>query len=357
MKTNNTYKELCISKKELIIDALKLMDKLGRKLLIVIDGEKFFSLLSVGDIQRAIIGNRSLDCQIESILRNETKVGKLSDKIDYIKAIMMEHRMEFYPIIDKDSIIKSIYFWEDLFDFSLKKTSQKLNLPVIIMAGGEGRRLKPLTNIFPKPLIPFGGKTIIEKIMDNFVDAGCSSFYISVNYKAEFIRHYFNELQNPKYHIAYFQEDKPLGTAGSLSLIKDQINETFFVSNCDIIINQDYSEILNYHQKNNNELTIVSALKHYPIPYGIINTKDNGVLDNLKEKPELIFQINSGMYILESHLLKEIPKNTFFHITQLIENIQKRDGRVGVFPVSEKSWVDIGTWQEYLHNQNIIDKI
>jgi NDP-sugar pyrophosphorylase family protein len=171
---------------------------------------------------------------------------------------------------------------------------------------------------------------------------------LSVNYKAETIKHYFNQLKKNEYKVAYFQEEKPLGTAGSLFLIKDKIKSTFFVSNCDIIINADYIEILKYHRENKNELTIVSALKHYPIPYGTIETKEDGVLIELKEKPELTFQINSGMYILEPHLLNEIPENDFFHITQLIENIQRRNGKVGVFPVSEGSWKDIGDWSEYL---------
>lgn len=136
--------------------------------------------------------------------------------------------------------------------------------------------------------------------------------------------------------------------AGSLFLIKDKIDTTFFVSNCDIIINEDYSGILKYHRENKNELTIVSALKHYPIPYGTVKTKEKGILFELKEKPELTFQINSGMYILEPHLLNEIPENKFFHITQLIKNIQKRKGRVGVFPISQRSWKDLGQMDDYI---------
>ena len=131
-------------------------------------------------------------------------------------------------------------------------------------------------------------------------------------------------------------------------MLKNKINDTFFVSNCDILIEEDYGEIYKYHKDNKNELTIIAAIKHYPIPYGIINTGDNGKLESLNEKPEFTFKINSGMYILEPHLLDEIPKNKFFHITNLIENVQKRKGKVGVFPVSEGAWMDIGSWNEYL---------
>jgi NDP-sugar pyrophosphorylase family protein len=138
-----------------------------------------------------------------------------------------------------------------------------------------------------------------------------------------------------------------MGTAGSLSLLKGKIKETFFVSNCDILIEQDYSEILKYHRKNKNEITIIAALQHFPLAYGIIEAGEKGNLVDLVEKPELTFKINSGMYILEPNLIDEIPEDKFFHITHLIEKVKLRDGNIGVFPVSQRSWKDIGTWSEY----------
>jgi NDP-sugar pyrophosphorylase family protein len=222
------------------------------------------------------------------------------------------------------------------------------------MAGGKGSRLKPLTNIFPKPLLPINEKTIIENIMDRFVDIGCNNFFISVNYKSEIIKSYFKNLNNQNYIINYFEEDKPLGTAGSIFLIKNKINETCFVTNCDILIDQDLEEIYNYHIENKNLITIVSALKSYKIPYGTLQTKKDGILYKLDEKPEIIFQINTGMYILEPELLKLIPDNEFLHITDLISEIIKKNGRVGVFPISESAWQDIGNWKDY--NNLLIQK-
>ncbi|MFA7290188.1 MAG: nucleotidyltransferase family protein [Melioribacteraceae bacterium] len=330
-----------------ISDALKQMDLHDSKLLIVTKNSSFFSLISIGDIQRAIINNFSLDTEINKILRPKIDVAFKSEPIDSIKNRMLSGRSELMPIIDDNGELVDVIFWEDIFH-EKKPSKFQLNLPVVIMAGGKGTRLKPLTNVIPKPLIPIGDSTIIEEIMDRFIEIGSNNFLLSVNYKADTIRHYFDQLQNDKYKISYFQENKPLGTAGSLYLIKERITTSFFVSNCDIIINEDYSEIYEYHRKYNNELTIVSALKHYPIPYGIIETKENGELTKITEKPELNYQINSGMYILEPHLLNEIPDNVFFHITQLIETIINRNGKVGVFPVSEKSWIDIGDWAEYI---------
>ncbi|GJQ64326.1 MAG: mannose-1-phosphate guanylyltransferase [Melioribacteraceae bacterium] len=336
-----------------ILDALKKMDDLQRRLLLVFDREKYVNLLSVGDLQRAIIKNFPLDTKVTKILRTETKVCRSDESIESIKAKMFKFRTECMPVLDMDENLVEVYFWEDMFPYEEKRVEHNLKLPVIIMAGGKGSRLKPLTNVLPKPLIPIGNKTILENIMDRFVSSGCTDFYLSVNYKSEMIRQYFESLGNNDYQIKYFEEDKPLGTAGSLFMLNGRIDKTFFISNCDILIEEDYSEIYKYHREHKNELTIVAALKHYPIPYGTIETGEEGRLIKLTEKPELTFKINSGMYILEPHLLKEIPANEFFHITELIEKIRAREGRIGVFPVSEKSWKDIGEWDEYLRSLNI----
>jgi dTDP-glucose pyrophosphorylase len=347
-ETKAKVKIRSIKSSSTILDALKQMDQIDHKLLIVFDDNHFLNVLSIGDIQRAILKNTALESPVKLILRKQTNLVSIEESFETIKAKMQAFRTEFMPILNMQKELVDVLFWEDLFPSTQVKKPSYLNLPVVIMAGGKGTRLKPITNIIPKPLIPIGEKTIIEEIMDRFVYVGCTQFHISVNYKAETIKHYFTQLNNPAYKINYFQEEKPLGTAGSLYLVKDKIKTTFFVTNCDIIINEDYSEILNYHRTNKNELTIVSALRHYPIPYGTIETGEDGLLYQLKEKPELTFQINSGMYILEPHLLKEIPEDNFFHITHLIEQIQKRNGKVGVFPVSEGSWKDIGDWNEYL---------
>jgi dTDP-glucose pyrophosphorylase len=341
------FKGRVMNKNFSILEAMKLMDHVDHKLLIIAEKSTFLGLLSAGDIQRAIINNISLDTPVAVVTRDNIKVASPDQSYQEIKELMLKYRMELCPVLNEDSEITKIYFWEDIFTETKPQPLSKFDLPVIVMAGGFGTRLKPLTNVLPKPLIPVGDTTILEQIFKRFNQHGSSRFYLSVNYKAELIEYYLKN-QNLPYQIHYFKEEKPMGTAGSLSLLKNQIKETFFVSNCDIIIEQDYSEILEYHQSHNNEITIVAALKHFPIPYGTIETTERGKLVKLTEKPELTFKINSGMYILEPHLLEEIPGNEFFHITHLIEKIKKRKGRVGVFPVSEKSWKDIGNWDEYL---------
>jgi dTDP-glucose pyrophosphorylase/predicted transcriptional regulator len=341
-------KERIISEKLTLLDVLKLMDTTGFRSLLVLDElNKFKGIISIGDIQRALIKDNKLGIIVDNILRSNPRIANINTPFPEIKEAMIKYRMEFIPVINNNNEIDTVYFWEDLFDLNTIMPIEQFNIPVVIMAGGFGNRLKPLTNVLPKPLIPIGVKTILENIFERFSKHGCNSFYISVNYKAELIEYYIQNQKLP-FNIHFFKEEKPMGTAGSLYLLKGKINQTFFVSNCDILIEQDYSEILDYHKSNNNEITLVAAFKHYPIPYGTIETGDNGKLLKLIEKPELTFKINSGMYILEPHLLNEIPENQFFHITDLIENILKRKGNIGVFPISEKSWKDIGNWDEYI---------
>lgn len=330
---------------ETIIEALKKMDILDKKLLVVLENNKFYGLLSAGDIQRAIIKNKTLETQVSEVLRKNIRIAKPDNSLEDIKQMMFEFRMELCPVVDNMHEIIEVYFWEDLFLDKGPQPRSHFNLPVVIMAGGFGTRLKPLTNVLPKPLIPIGKKTMLEEIFDRFSFHGCNKFFVSVNYKAELIEYYIENQKLP-FDINYFKEDKPMGTAGSMSLLKGKIHETFFVTNCDILVEQDYSEILAYHKNNKNEITIVAALKSFHIPYGTIETGDNGKLLLLTEKPDVTFKINSGMYILESHLIDEIPDDQFFHITDLIEKVKGRSGNVGVFPISEKSWKDVGSWSE-----------
>jgi len=341
--------QIIISPDASVLFALKQMDQFERKLLLVNDKSRFIGLLSIGDIQRAIINNIDLNASVGSILRSdEYVVARPTNTKSEIKAMMLQHRAEFMPVVNTEGELHDVLFWEDVFEVKKQEVAAQFNLPVVIMAGGFGTRLKPLTNVLPKPLIPISDKTMLEEIFDRFNQHGSSRFFISVNYKAALIRYYVKSLKLSD-EISFFEETKPLGTAGSLSLLKGELTETFFVSNCDILIDQDYSEILNFHRTNKNEITIIAALKHFPIAYGTIETGKDGLLTNLVEKPELTFKINSGMYILESHLIEEIPENEVYNITDLIIKLQQEGRRVGVFPISQNSWIDVGDWKHYAH--------
>lgn len=340
-------KERSVSIETTIIATLKKMENEGTKMLFVFSGKTFDGIITIGDIQRAIIKSIDLSTPISTIIDNRKIYAKPEDDIEKIKSIMLKLRSECMPVVDDNGNLVKVYFWKDLFGNKAQVECPSLNIPVVIMAGGMGSRLAPLTNIYPKPLIPIGEKTIVESIMDKFVNYNCHDFYMSVNYKADTIKNYFDFINNPEYNVSYFQEDKPMGTAGSLRLLKDKINSTFFVSNCDILIEEDYANILEYHRSNNNELTVVAAVKTISIPYGTIITGENGLLESIEEKPTLSFKINTGLYILEPSLLNDIP-DEFFHITHLMEKLKAQGRRVGVYPISQNDWKDMGDWKEYL---------
>tara|TARA_R110001632_G_scaffold186410_2_gene306797 strand:- start:1699 stop:2790 length:1092 start_codon:yes stop_codon:yes gene_type:complete len=344
----NKIKHLVINEEASITEAFKLMDRIDKKLLLIVNSnQEYKSVVSVGDIQRHLIKTQDFKASVFQVVRPNIRVAEVSQSIAEIKSEMLKFRMEFMPVLNSEKQLVDVVFWDDLFKETQVLNKSNLDIPVVIMAGGKGERLKPITNIIPKPLIPIGEQTIMERIINRFVVCGVDKFYASVSYKAEMIKNHFQNLENKKYEIDYFEEDKPLGTAGSLSLLKNKITSTFFVSNCDILISQDYEAVYDYHIENKNELTLIGALKNYSIPYGTLEVSENGLLSKIEEKPELDFMVNTGMYIVEPHLLDEIPENTFFHITDLMQKIIKRGGRVGVFPIGESSWFDIGNWAEY----------
>lgn len=338
-----------------LIQTMKKMDEGYTKSLIVFEKDRFVGIITNGDLQRAIIAKVPFDTPIIKVVNNANKrYANKGDNREEIKNWMIEKRAEFMPVLDCQGDIVDVIFWDDVISEPIfEDNREKIDLPVVIMAGGKGTRLKPITNVIPKPLVPVGDKTILEVIMDQFESIGCHKFYMSVNYKADMMKYYLGQLEH-RYDIEFFMEDKPLGTIGSVSLLKGKINTPFFVSNCDSINEQDYRDVWDYHLSNNNDLTIVTMVKTFRIPYGVIETGEDGLMTSLSEKPELTYQVNTGVYILNPACIDEIPENEFFHITHLMEKIKARGGRVGCFPVSEHAWKDMGEWPEYLKMINVL---
>lgn len=338
---------VAIAPDDTLIAGLRKMDAVGRKLLVVADGCAFRGLLSVGDVQRAILKGVDLSERVDSALRAAITTARDGESEDTLRARMLVHRTEFMPVLDDAGELVDVVFWEDLFPGSTSAPSRALGLPVVIMAGGVGSRLRPLTSIIPKALVPLGDKPIVQLIMERFADAGCAEFYVSVNYKSEMIQFYLDGVDLGSSRVEYFRESFPLGTAGSLSLLRDRLTTPFFVNNCDILIDQDYGAIYDYHVEHGDVLTMVAAIKTYKIPYGTLDVGDGGVLIQLREKPEHSFFVNAGMYLLEPDALKYVGEGEFLHLTELIARIQEDGRRVGVFPVSEGSWTDVGEWHVY----------
>lgn len=355
MMFSERIQKLMVDSGNTIIQTMKFMDEVRTKSLLVYYGEKFMGLITNGDLQRAIIANKPFSTPIINLIDNANKrYAHQGDDIQQIREWMIDVRAEYMPVLDAEGNLANVIFWDDILsETNVEDNRKKIDLPVVIMAGGKGSRLKPITNVIPKPLVPVGDKSILEVIMDQFEGIGCHKFYMSVNYKADMMKYYLSQLPH-QYDVEFFQEDKPLGTIGSVSLLKGKITSPFFVSNCDSINEQDYRDVYDYHIGNHNDLTIVTMVKSFKIPYGVIETGEDGLMLALKEKPEQTYQVNTGVYILNPSCIDEIPEGEFFHITHLMEKIKARGGRVGCFPVSEDSWHDMGEWPEYLKMINVI---
>jgi len=344
-------KKLLIQNDVSIIEALKLLDETSDKVLFVVDqGNQLLGALTDGDIRRYLLKGKSLDDNITEVY-NKNPISILGK--DYIRnnvrCLFLKYKLSSLPIVDEGNRVINIVSWDKIFSEDNNKPIRKIkkiNISVVIMAGGRGTRLDPFTKILPKPLIPIGDKPILELIMDKFHKFGIEDFYITLNHKSKMIKAYFEEFKT-KYKITYIDEAKPLGTAGGLKYLPSKVSDVIFVSNSDILVEEDYKKILKFHKYNKNELTIVASVKNYNIPYGVCEIENGGILRKIKEKPNFSFLVNTGMYVINSNILEMIPEGQFYHITQLIEDIKSDGRRVGVFPISENAWMDVGEWGKY----------
>ncbi len=339
--------ELYVTTPEInVVEAMQKIDKGAKGIVFVVDEQRrLIGCVTDGDIRRWLIKSADLKVPISKLMFPTPKYVFSSDDID-AESYMKKYLITALPVLNVQREIVDILFLNSK-HMQIKKKEKFLmeNVPVIIMAGGKGTRLYPYTRILPKPLIPIDGIPIIERIMNQYTEYGVRDFYLTVNYKKGMIRSYFDEL-NPDYHISYVEEDKPLGTGGSLRLIKDNFERPIFVTNCDTLIEADYTDIYNRHLESGNAITIVSALKNQIIPYGVLQVGEQGIVNGIEEKPNIPYFINTGMYIIKPELIDLIPLNTFYHMTNLTEDAIKRGMKVGMYPISEEAFLDMGELEE-----------
>ena len=255
-----------------------------------------------------------------------------------VDEIMKKYGIEAMPIVDEEERLLSVSFWNDE-NISLKK--RNISLPVVMMAGGLGTRLYPYTKILPKPLIPIGEIPIAERIINQFRKYGCNQFFLIVNYKKNMIKAYFNEIEKD-YSVSYIDEEYPLGTGGGIALLKNKVHETFILSNCDILIEEDFKKIYEFHKKEKNLITMVCSLKTFTIPYGVIEIGTDGQIKNMKEKPELSFFTNTGCYIVEPRVIDEMKTGRNVSFPDIIMEYKKKNEKVGIYPIGEHAWMDMG---------------
>ncbi|WP_346847876.1 nucleotidyltransferase family protein [uncultured Clostridium sp.] len=331
--------DIIINEEISIRQAAKILDKTAKQVLLITEDNKLKAVLTDGDIRRWILKSGDLSAPIKEIANYSPKYITETERYK-AKRLMKKYSISSIPVVSIEGEVKSIIFWNDL-DMSSVEKKPSLDIPVVIMAGGLGTRLYPYTKILPKPLIPIGDIPIVERIINRFKGFGCNEYYLTVNYKKNMIKAYFEEVVK-NYNIYYIEEDKPLGTGGSLYYLKDKIKSTFFVSNCDILIDSDYEAMYDYHKENKNFITMICAVKNMVIPYGVVNLNSEGNIQSMVEKPEYSFLTNTGMYIIEPEALQLIKEDTFIHLPDIAKECMDKGMKVGVYPITERAWMDMG---------------
>ena len=356
----NKLQSLLIPPDTTIKQAMQKLNDTATKILFVTD-EKSLLLGTVtdGDIRRGIIRGVALSSAAQEIMSRKF-ISISADNPNVLQQaseFMHKYLIEHIPVVDNKGVVTDVISWTDCLDSEDSHQVEirgPLHTPVIIMAGGKGTRLDPFTKILPKPLIPIGNKPIIEHIMERFHRNGFNRFIVILNYKKDMIKMYFSENSLP-YDISFVEEGDYLGTAGGLSLLKNRFNEAFIVTNCDTILEGDYADFFNWHQKMKNVMTIVGSHKEITVPYGVLSMNDSS-LNGIDEKPKIDLFVNTGTYVFEPEIVDSIAENEHLDMDKLIGKIrEKYRDKVGVYP-HWGGWFDIGQWDEYRRSLEYIQE-
>jgi len=334
------WRELLLSPNDSLDRAIKVLHDGGRRIALVSDeNDRLLGTITDGDIRRALISQSTVKSPVGLIMNcNPVTVD---DKVENkeILSLMSSQGFLHMPIVNKDGILCGLETLEHLIK------SPKHDNPVFLMAGGFGTRLRPLTESTPKPLLKVGLKPILEMIIEQFISCGFHNFYISTHFKSEQIRDYFKTGEAYGVSIKYVHEDNPLGTAGSLGLLPDNLTDLpLIVMNGDLLTKVDFKNLLNFHHESNTEATMCVREYDFQVPYGVIEI-DNYKIKKIEEKPIHKFFVNAGIYVLSKNLVDKIDGKSYLDMTDFL-NQELNNGGVSTFPIHEY-WLDIGRMEEY----------
>ncbi len=307
-------------------------------LFIVDDKQVLICCITDGDIRRFLLAGGKMD---DKAIDAANKHPKVARTLEEAKALYHKKNYVVIPIVDDEDRIVELYNGEG----NKIKKRNPLHIPVVINAGGKGTRLEPFTKVLPKPLIPVGELPIVELIMKEYQTYSCDEFHIIVNYKRDLMKAYFADNEN-HYNITWYDEEKPLGTGGGLSLLRGKFDGTFFFANCDALLTANYERMLEFHKENGNVITMICAYKNMTIPYGIVDMGVNGKIEAMREKPLMSFLTNTGIYIVEPEVIDDIEDGVSIGFPDIVERERQKGKKVAVFPVSENDWMDMGQLSE-----------
>ena len=333
-------KNIKLKQNATIKEALGIIDSGAMQIALVVDdNDKLLGTLTDGDIRRGILRGLDLDSSIETIVFKEPAIAKISNTKEEILKIALSKKLHQIPIVDDNGIVLDLKEIEELVEPKIKTNR------VILMVGGLGTRLRPLTQDTPKTMLKVGNKPILQTIVEKFAEYGFVNITMCVNFNASIIRDYFGDGKEFGVNIDYVLEQKRMGTAGALSLLKERPSEPFFVMNGDLLTNVNFEHIFNYHTLHKATATMCVREYDYEVPYGVVKMNDNKITA-IAEKPVQKFFVSAGIYMLSPEILDLIPKNEFYDMPALFEKLIKLSKNVISFPIREY-WLDIGRMEEY----------
>ncbi len=331
----NNIEDLFISPHASMIDAIRIIDKGGAQIALVVDeSKKLIGILADGDIRRALLKGKDLSISVENIMIKDFTFITTQDNEKEAIEKMRTHTLRQIPVLNNEGKAIKILLLQELL------IKPKLNNTVVIMAGGEGKRLRPITENCPKPMLKVGNKPMLEIILEQCIKSGISNFYISVNYLKEKIISYFGDGSELGIKIEYLEEDFPLGTAGSLSLIREKLKDPVIVINGDVLTRTNLNKLLDFHRNKDADATLCVQQHEFKFPYGVVQV-DGINLNSFEEKPSYINLINTGIYVINPKLIANIPQNKYMDMPSLLIKSRAAQSKVIVYPIHEY-WIDVG---------------
>lgn len=337
---NMQLEDVLIEEESDIRTAVEQLERVRCKVIYVMSNGKLTASISDGDVRRYMLRNGDTKLPVKHIANyNPTFLVRFEQ--EKIKEIFDRSEVYSVPIVNYNQEVVEVVFRNGR---RVRHTGM-LDCPVVMMAGGKGTRLYPYTKILPKALIPVGDIPISERIINNFLEFGCKDYYMIVNHRKDMIQAYFNGLPK-EYRMTYIEEERPLGTGGGLYLLDGKISGEFFLVNCDIIVDADYNEIYYYHKKEDNFITIVAAKYRNKVPYGVLECDADSRYQGIQEKPEMDYLINTGMYVVDSELLKKMPHGEEISFPELMDESKRQGKKIGIYTVEEDAYMDMGQLEE-----------
>lgn len=334
------WKKVLVLPETPIFEVIRIIDGSAMQIALIIDQDtRLIGSVTDGDIRRGILKGIPLHCPVQQVMNRNPVTARLNDGRENILIIMKMKELHQIPVLDEEGCVVGIEFLTELLQ------PCELENIVVLMAGGLGSRLRPLTNECPKPLLQIGSKPILETILGNCVEYGFRHFYISVNYKAEMVKDYFKDGSQWGVDIRYIHENNPMGTAGPLGLLPGEIVAPLLVMNGDLLTKVNLQQLLDFHRGHQAQATMCVREYDFQVPYGVVKI-DRHRLVGIEEKPVHSFFVNAGIYVLNPTVLQFIPQNEYFDMPTLFEKIISENFEVAVFPIREY-WLDIGKIGDY----------